>query len=128
MSKTISKLKYFLFSFAIFSCQKQLECNPKEFKTGKFKFIQAVNGTKQTTIFERTEKLQIETYNGRTDTASVRWVNDYEFILQKLHPRNMAENKAISMRILSTNGNTYIFEYSFVGESKKQTGTVTKIN
>jgi hypothetical protein len=104
-----------------------LECNPKGFKTGKFEFIQEVNGAKETTIFERTDKLQIETYKGRTDTASVRWVNDYEFILQKLHPRNMAEKKAISMRILSTKGKTYTFEFSFVGESKKQIGTVTKI-
>jgi len=118
----------FLLTLTLFACQKQLECNPKGFKTGKFEFIQEVNGTKETTIFERTDKLQIETYKGRTDTASVRWVNDYEFILQKLHPRNMAEKKAISMRILSTKGKTYVFEYSFVGESKKQIGTVTKIN
>jgi hypothetical protein len=40
----------------------------------------------------------------------------------------MAEKKAISMRILSTKGKTYTFEFSFVGESKKQIGTVTKIN
>lgn len=128
---TISKPKYqilLLILFITFSCQKQLECNPKGFKTGKFEFIQEVNGAKETTTFERTDKLQIETYKGRTDTASVRWVNDYEFILQKLHPRNMAEKKAISMRILSTKEKTYTFEYSFVGESKKQIGTVTKIN
>ena len=110
------------------SCQKQLECNPKNFKTGKFEFIQETKGKKEITLFERTDKLQIETYNGRTDTASVRWVNDYEFIIQKLHPRNMAERKAISMRIVSTKGKTYTFEYSFVGESKKQIGTVTKTN
>lgn len=128
---TISKPKYpilLLLFFITFSCQKQLECNPKGFKTGKFEFIQKVNGTKETTTFERTDKLQIETYKGRTDTASIRWVNDYEFILKKLHPRNMAEKKVISMRILSTKGKTYTFEYSFVGESKKQIGTATKIN
>ena len=128
---TISKLKYqilLLISFIVISCQKQLECNPKNFKTGKFVFMQETNGKKEITLFERTDKLQIETYNGRTDTASVRWVNDYEFIIQKLHPRNMAERKAISMRIVSTKGKTYTFEYSFVGESKKQIGTVTKTN
>jgi hypothetical protein len=111
----------------LFSCQKQVECNPKEFKTGTFEFVKEIKGKKETTTFIRTDKLQIETYQGRTDTASVRWVNDYEFILQKLHPRNMAEEKAISMRILSTKGKTYTFEYSIVGDSKKQIGTVTKI-
>ena len=109
------------------SCQQQ-ECNPKEFKTGTFRFEQVVNGKKEITLFTRTENLQIETYHERTDTASVRWVNDYEFILQKLKPRNRAEKKAISMRILSTKGKSYTFEYSFVGESKKQMGTVTKTN
>ena len=110
------------------SCQKQVECNPKEFKTGTFEFVKEIKGKKQTTTFIRTDKLQIETYQGRIDTASVRWVNDYEFILQKLHPRSMVEEKAISMRILSTRDKTYTFEYSIVGDSKKQIGTVTKTN
>lgn len=118
----------FLFILSLFSCQKQVECNPKDFKTGKFIFEQMVNGKKEITTFERTEKIQIETYHERTDTASVRWVNDYEFILQKRKPRNSAEKKAISMRIISTKDKTYTFEYSFVGENKKQTGTVTKTN
>jgi hypothetical protein len=128
---TIPKPKYqilLLIFFILFSCQKQPECNPKEFKTGKFEFRRTIKGKKEVTLFERTEKLQIETYNGRTDTASVRWVNDYEFILQKLHPRNRDEKKAISMRFLTTKGKTYTFEYSIVGDSKKQIGTVTKIN
>lgn len=133
MSMSISKPKYqllLLFSLIsiLTSCQKQQECNTKNFKTGKFEFIQETNGKKEITSFERTAQLQIETYKGRTDTASVRWVNDYEFILQKLHPRNMAEKKAISMKIITTKGKSYTFEYCFVGESKKQIGTVTKID
>jgi hypothetical protein len=32
------------------------------------------------------------------------------------------------MRILTTKEKTYTFEYSFVGDSKKQIGTVTKTN
>lgn len=126
----MSKIKYSfitLICLLFFSCQKQ-ECNCNDFKTGKFEFNQEIDGKKLTTTFERTDSLQIETFNGRTDTATVRWVNDCEFILQKMHPRKMAEKKAISMKILSTKGNTYFFEYSFVGEAKKQTGTVTKIN
>ena len=74
-----------------------------------------------------TEKLQIETYNGKTDTAAVRWVNDCEFILQKLHPKNMKEQKAISMKILFTEKNSYTFEYAFVGSNNKQRGIGTKL-
>lgn len=109
------------------SCYKQ-EKNCTDFKTGKFTFTQEIEGKKQTTTFERTDKFQIETYNGKTDTASVRWVNDCEFVLEKLHPKNMLEKKAITMRILTTKDKSYTFEYSFVNDDNKQLGTVTKID
>ena len=92
-----------------------------------FEFSQEINGKKVTSTFTRTETLQIETFNGKTDTASVRWVNDCELVLQKLHPKTMNERKAISMTILATDENSYTFDYSFVGDAKKQRGTVTKL-
>lgn len=109
----------------LFSCYDQ-ERNCKDFKTGKFEFTQEIDGKKLISVFERNDSLQIETFNGKTDTATVRWVNDCEFILEKLHPKNMQEKKAISMKILTTNKKGYTFEYSFVGDAKKQKGTVTK--
>lgn len=111
----------------LLSCYQQ-ERNCTDFKTGKFEFVQEINGKKETSTFIRTDNLQIETYNGKTDTALVRWVNDCEFVLQKKHPKNMLEKKAISMKILVTKDKTYTFEYSFVGDAKKQIGTVTKID
>jgi hypothetical protein len=117
----------FLLSLTLVSCY-QVEHNCKDFKTGKFEFSQEINGKKVTSTFERTDYLQIETFNGKTDTASIRWVNDCEFVLQKLHPKNMKEKKAISMKIISTKDKTYIFEYAFVGDNKKQRGTVKKIS
>jgi len=117
----------FLLALTLVSCY-QVEHNCKDFKTGKFEFSQEINGKKVTSTFERTENLQIETFNGKTDTASIRWVNDCEFVLQKLHPKNMKEKKAISMKIISTKDKTYIFEYAFVGDNKKQRGAVTKLD
>ncbi|MBC7524375.1 MAG: DNA topoisomerase IV [Flavobacterium sp.] len=114
-------------SLIISSCYN-LERNCSDFKTGKFEFSQDISGIKQTTTFVRTNKYQIETYNGKTDTASVRWVSDCEFILEKLHPKSMQDKKAISMKILSTKDKTYTFEYSFVNDEKKQTGIVTKLD
>ena len=58
----------------------------------------------------------------------MRWINDCEFILQKLHPKNMKEEKAISMKILFTEKNSYTFEYCFVGSNKLQRGTVKKLD
>jgi hypothetical protein len=122
----MKKTLLLLLALFIISCSKR-ERNCTDFRTGKFEFTQDINGKKNTSTFIRTEKLQIETYNGKTDTATVRWVNDCEFILQKLHPKSMKEEKAISMKILFTEKNSYTFEYSFVGSSEKQRGTVTKL-
>ncbi len=110
----------------LISCYEQ-ECDCKLYKTGKFEFVQEIDGVKKTTVFIRTENLQIENYEGKIDTASIRWVNDCEFILKKLHPKNMQEQKAISMRILSTTKKNYTFEYYFVGSEKKEKGTANKI-
>ena len=40
----------------------------------------------------------------------------------------MQEQKAVHMKILTTKDDTYTFEFSIVGDSNKQKGTVTKIN
>ena len=122
----MKKILFLLILIAAVSCKEPV-CDCKSFKTGKFRFVQKIDGIEKTTIFERTADLQIETYEGKTDTASVRWVNDCEFVLKKLRPRNMKEQKAISMRILSTDEKSYRFEYSFVGSEKKEKGVATKI-
>ena len=111
----------------LFSCYNQ-ERNCKDFKTGKFKFEHMVDGVKKTTVFERNESIEIETYEGKTDTASIRWISDCEYVLNKLHPKNMAEEKAIAMKILTTTKDTYTFEFGIVGSDAKQRGIVTKIS
>src|SRR3970040_1165206 len=110
----------------VVSCYN-VERNCKDFKTGKFRFDYEVDGVKKTTLFTRNDSIEIETFEGKTDTASIRWVNDCEYILKKMHPKNMAEEKAIDMKILSTSGNTYTFAFGIVGVAQKQKGTVTKL-
>jgi hypothetical protein len=116
-----------LLLFTLISCYEQ-ERKCTEFKTGKFSFSQEIDGKKLSSTFTRTEFYQIETFNGKTDTASIRWVNDCEFILEKLHPKNMQEKKAITMKILYTKGDSYIFEYAFVGDQNKMRGEAVKLN
>ena len=123
----MKKILFFLFIFILMSFNNH-ERNCNDFKTGKFEFVQVVNGKKEVSIFIRTDKIQIETYKKKTDTATVRWVNDCEFILQKLHPKNRKEQRAISIKILFTEKNSYTFEYSFVGSNEKQRGKVTKLD
>lgn len=122
MKKTVALLS--ILSFV--SCYNA-ERKCKDFKTGKFKFEYEVDGVKKTTLFERNDSIEIETFEGKTDTATIRWVNDCEYILKKLHPKNRAEEKAIGMKILTTSENSYTFEFGMVGSDQKQKGTVTKI-
>ena len=109
------------------SCYKQ-ERKCTDFKTGKFEFEAVIDGEKKVSTFTRTNDIQIETFEGKTDTASVRWVNDCEFVLQKINPKNMAEHKAITMKIINTDGDSYVFEYGVLGEDRRERGTIKKIS
>ncbi|WP_269225026.1 DNA topoisomerase IV [Flavobacterium eburneipallidum] len=111
---------------SLLSCY-EAERNCKDFKTGKFKSEIIINGVKEQTTSIRTENLVIETYKGKTDTASVHWINDCEYVLRKLNPKSMAEKNAISIRILTTTKNSYTFEFGIVGQDEKQRGTAIKL-
>ncbi len=66
-------------------------------------------------------------YQGKIDTATLRWVNDCECILTKLNPTSNQEKRPIQIKILKTQGRSYTFEYSLVGDSKNvQRGTIKK--
>lgn len=105
-----------------------VERNCADFKTGKFEFEYELDGVKKKSFFVRNDSLEMDTFEGKTDTSTVRWINDCEFVLEKLHPKNMAEKQAIHMKILTTTENSYTFEFSKLGDSQKQKGKVTKIN
>lgn len=123
MKKTLFLLPILL----LMSCYN-VERNCKDFKTGKFKFEFEVDGVKKTTFFERKDSIEIETFEGKTDTATIRWVNDCEYILQKKHPKNRDEKNAINMKILTTSKKSYTFEFGIVGSDQKKRGTVEKIS
>jgi hypothetical protein len=125
-SSKMKKLQLLPLLLLLASCYP-VEHNCKDFKTGKFRFEYEVDGVKKVTLFERNDSIEIENFEGKIDTASIRWVNDCEYILKKLHPKNMAEEKSIGMKILTTSKDGYTFEFGMVGTAKKQRGTVTKI-
>jgi len=119
---------FILFSaLLLVSCYNQ-ERNCKDFKTGKFTSETEIEGKKYTSTFERNDSIQIESYEGKIDTFKVRWTNDCEYVIQNVNPKNREEKKPVQMKILTTDSDSYTFEYSFVGDSKKQRGTVTKQN
>lgn len=86
-----------------------------------------LNGEIVKTTFTRNDSIEIDYFQGNTDTSSVRWINDCEYILTNLYPKNKAEEKPIHIKILTTDKNSYTFEFSVVGSENKQQGAVTKV-
>lgn len=105
----------------------QPERNCADFRTGTFEFESFLDGELQTTRFVRNDTMEVDFFRGKTDTSSVRWVNDCEYILTNLNPENRAEEKPLHIKILTTGKDTYTFEYGLVGETQKQRGTVTRL-
>lgn len=114
-----------LLSLTLFSCY-QVERNCNDFKTGKFTSEVTINDKLYKSTFFRNDTLQVETYEGKTDSSSLRWINNCEVIFKTINPKSMAEQKDIHLKILTTTDSTYTFEYSYVGESKKQKGIAYK--
>ncbi|MDB4263276.1 hypothetical protein N9877_03175 [Flavobacteriaceae bacterium] len=105
-----------------------VERNCEDFHEGSFEFSQIINGEMTRSRFERDANFEIEFFEGVTDTASIRWVNDCECILTKLNPTSNQDKRPIQIKILSTTNNSYTFEYSLVGDSgNTQRGTIQKI-
>ena len=113
--------------FIITSSCYQPERDCKTFKNGTFTFTSIVNNEEKTTTFVRYDNIEIDYYEGKSDTSSVRWINDCEYVVKKLKPRNKAEEKSIHMKIRSTTDSSYTFEYGIVGETNKSVGTAIKI-
>lgn len=117
----------FCCALALQSCYEVTrDCS--SFKTGTFEF-EALVGTELTkTTFVRNDSIEIDFFRGKADTSYVRWLNDCEYIVTQKNPKNQAEKRAIHMKILTTENNTYTFEYSMVGEARKEKGTAKKIS
>ena len=111
----------------VVSCY-QIERDCKQFKTGTFFSEVTIDGVLYKSEFTRTNDLQIETYNGKSDSAEVRWINDCEVIFKTIKPKNMAAKKDIHLKILTTTDSSYTYEYSYVGETKKQKGIAYRAN
>tara|TARA_R110002050_G_scaffold41657_4_gene100823 strand:+ start:706 stop:1077 length:372 start_codon:yes stop_codon:yes gene_type:complete len=113
------------FSLCTSCYETQRDCS--NFKTGTFEF-EALSGTEvfKTTI-TRNDSIEVDFYDGKTDSSSIRWINDCEYVLEKIKPKNQAEKKAILVKILSTHNNTYTFEFSEVGKTKKSKATAKRV-
>ncbi|TAI48718.1 DNA topoisomerase IV [Flagellimonas allohymeniacidonis] len=112
----------------IIACSSPPNRNCTDFKTGSFSFTAEIDGEKKTTTFIRDENIEIDLFEGKRDTSSIRWINDCEYILKNKNPKSKAEEKSIHIKILTTADSSYTFEYNAIGESRKFKGTAYKIH
>ncbi len=124
---------YYLICFLLCCSCYNVERSCEDFKTGTFTFQQLVGTELVSSTFVRNDSIAIETYKGVTDTFSVRWINNCEYIMRKLNPKNTYDQQAVHFKILSTTENTYLFEFQMVVKKQNQEnlvkkGTVTKVN
>lgn len=123
-------MRYILFLslLLLFTSCYQIERNCSDYKTGTFESIIEISDKVYTSTFTRTEDLQIETFGNKTDSTTVRWINNCEMVFKTINPKSIAERKDIHLKILTTTDSTYTFEYSYVGEPLKQKGVAKRID
>ena len=124
----MKKIFYLLGAISCIGCYN-VERNCNDFHTGTFQFQQIIGDQLQTSTFLRTESLEVEYFDTKVDSASIRWINDCECVLTKLNPKSNQDKRPISIKIISTKENEYVFEYALVGNQKnKQRGTIVKLS
>jgi len=110
----------------LFSGCYNVSRNCNDYRNGNYSSEIVIGNKTFNSSFSRTDSLQIETFEGKTDSSTVRWINDCEVIFHTINPKRMADKKDIHLKILTTTDSSYTFEYSYVGETNKQRGTAIK--
>ena len=129
----LMKIFSLLFFLVFFTSCYHKERNCSDFKTGTFTFTYVIDGVEKRGKFIRTEDYNIDYYENKIDSASIRWINDCEFIQTKINPESKSEEKAIHMKILSTTKDSYTFEYSLAipptnKKKRVEKGTATRVD
>ena len=115
------QINFFLvfFSALFFSCVIP-EKNCSQFKVGEFNFESKTESGIYSSRSVRNDSIEIEFFGSSIDTSKITWVSECEYILRKLKPKTLSEEKAISVKIINTSEKGYLFEYSFVGDKENR--------
>ena len=115
------QINFFLvfFSVLFFSCVIP-EKNCSQFKVGEFNFESKTESGIYSSRSVRNDSIEIEFFGSSIDTSKITWVSECEYILRKLRPKTLSEEKAISVKIINTSEKGYLFEYSFVGDKENR--------
>lgn len=100
------KIAHILLTLPFLTSCYQPERNCKDFKTGEFIFNYKIGDSLRTGKFTRGEHYSVDYYDNVVDSASIRWLNDCEFVLQDL-----GSKIGIHYKIIKTTDSSYTFEY-----------------
>lgn len=112
---------------SVASCyQPKRDCST--YRTGTFTFNYQIGDSLKTGKFVRGEKYSVDYFDNKIDSATIRWFNDCEFVLQDLESK-----VGIQYKIITTTDSSYTFEYkNAVKDPNKKlivkTGTAYKTN
>ena len=124
------QINFFLVFFLVlfFSCVIS-EKNCSQFKVGEFNFESKTESGIYNSRSVRNDSIEIEFFGTSIDTSKITWVSDCEYLLRKLRPKTLSEEKAISVKIINTSERGYLFEYSFVGDKENRArGNASKVD
>jgi len=108
------------------SCNEAPKTAPNHFKTGKYKTILEDSDITSTAV--RNDSIQIETYDNKKDTFSIRWINNFEYVLLKKNPKSKLDSTPFHVKITAVKRNSYNFKAFYKGSNFKQKGEAIKLD
>ncbi|MGI9533225.1 hypothetical protein [Lutimonas sp.] len=107
------------------SCVKNGNIHVDELKKGSFK---TTLEDKETVSYAmRNDSIQIEDFNGIKDTFNIKWIDQFEYVLVKRHPKTMLDSTPFHVKITGIKNNTYTFSAYYKGSNFKQKGKAEKL-
>ena len=119
-------LLIFLFVLFTLSCVKHTNIHVDELRNGSFKTT--LDDKEIVSYAQRNDSLQIEDYEGVKDTFNIKWIDQFEYVLVKKHPKTLLDSTPFHVKITGIKNNTYTFNAYYKGSNFKQKGIAEKID
>ncbi len=124
--KNIKQIKFLslLLMLFIFSCDTE-RINILELREGTFETTLPDKNVKS--IAFRDKNIQIETYNNKKDTFTIKWLSNFEYELLKINPKSSLDSVPFIVKITKLSHNGYSFKAHYKGSKYIQKGEAIKL-
>lgn len=107
------------------SCLTNSKLDVRSFRTGSYKTV--LEDENIVSVAERNDSLQIEEYQGKKDTFYIEWIDNFEYVLRKKHPKNKLDSTDFHVKITAVKEKSYEFRAYYRGSNFKQKGEAFKL-